>query len=267
VFDKDNDEYVLEVEQTYKDGSKRYSVFRYNKLTGRFTQDGNEIANAILPLDFEIEIELDKRDDAREVLQQILDSVNKKVGANGTLSQQVTNLLNDVAAIGDLNDKISVSIDETKDNIKDVLDRYVNRLNKTLTNCINKSTSFMHIALMAKNNNRVGILSQTKGNPTIASGQLTLYPTTYNLELLAPAYKKFVAVSDVYNLDGTPLAINEAKAKAQAANGGKNLKKVINGDDIYCKINGEPGYIYEVLYTAVDYYGKVALKKYYIRFQ
>jgi hypothetical protein len=71
----------------------------------------------------------------------------------------------------------------------------------------------------------------------------------------------------VYNLDGTPLSINEAKAKAQAANGGKNLKKVINGDDIYCKINGEPGYIYEVLYTAVDYFGKVALKKYYIRFQ
>ena len=264
VFNKEENEYVLEVEQTYNDGSKRYSTFRYNKETGQFTQDGNEIANAILPLDFEFEI--DKKDDAHAVLEQILESVNAKVGANGTLSQQVTNLLNEVAEIGDLNERISVSISNSKDNIKSVLDRYVTRLNSKLTNCINTSTSIMHIALMANSGNRVGILSQTKAIPTVAPGELDLYPTTYNLELLAPAYKKFVAVSDVYNLDGTPADLSVAKAKAQAANGGENMNKVINGS-VACKFNGEPGYIYEVLYTAVDYFGKVALKKYYVRFE
>lgn len=264
VFNKEENEYVLEVEQTYNDGSKRYSVFRYNKETGQFTQDGNEIANAILPLDFEFEI--DKKDDAHAVLEQILESVNAKVGANGTLSQQVTDLLNEVAEIGDLNERISVSISNSKDNIKSVLDRYVTRLNSKLTNCINTSTSIMHIALMANSGNRVGILSQKKAIPTVAPGELDLYPTTYNLELLAPAYKKFVAVSDVYNLDGTPLDLSEAKTKAQAANGGENMNKVINGS-VACKFNGEPGYIYEVLYTAVDYFGKVALKKYYVRFE
>ena len=264
VFNKEENEYVLEVEQTYNDGSKRYSTFRYNKETGQFTQDGNEIANAILPLDFEFEI--DKKDDAHAVLEQILESVNAKVGANGTLSQQVTDLLNEVAEIGDLNERISVSISNSKDNIKSVLDRYVTRLNSKLTNCINTSTSIMHIALMANSGNRVGILSQTKAIPTVAPGELDLYPTTYNLELLAPAYKKFVAVSDVYNLDGTPADLSVAKAKAQAANGGENMNKVINGS-VACKFNGEPGYIYEVLYTAVDYFGKVALKKYYVRFE
>jgi chaperonin cofactor prefoldin len=264
VFNKEENEYVLEVEQTYNDGSKRYSTFCYNKETGQFTQDGNEIANAILPLDFEFEI--DKADDAHAVLEQILESVNAKVGANGTLSQQVTDLLNEVAEIGDLNERISVSISNSKDNIKSVLDRYVTRLNSKLTNCINTSTSIMHIALMANNGNRVGILSQKKAIPTVAPGELDLYPTTYNLELLAPAYKKFVAVSDVYNLDGTPLDLSEAKTKAQAANGGENMNKVINGS-VACKFNGEPGYIYEVLYTAVDYFGKVALKKYYVRFE
>jgi hypothetical protein len=265
VFDKEDNggTYKLVVEHTYTDGSKRYTTFKYNKTTGKFTQDGVETANVKLPLEFTVEVEIDKNNDAREVMQQVLDAVNAKVGANGSLSAQVTSLLNDVAAIGNLNEKISISVNSTKDDIKASLDRYLTRLNNKLTGYVNRVPSIFHIVLMASDGTRAGILSQTKNNPTNAAGKssLTLYPTTYNLELLTPAYKKFVAVSDVYKADGTEADISVA----QTANGGNNMARVIDGD-AQCTLNGQSGYIYEVMYTAIDYFGKISLKKYYVRF-
>ena len=189
--------------------------------------------------------------------------MNEKIGANGSLSSQVTDLLNEVAEIGNLNDRISVSLGSSKDNIKSILDRYITKLNNKLTDYVNRSTSIMHLALIANNGNKVGILSQVKSNPTDATDftSLELYPTTYNLELLAPVYKKFVAVSDVFNADGTEADINIAKT----ANNGENMAKIIDGDT-RCTLKGQSGYIYEVMYTAVDYFGKVGLKKYYVKF-
>ena len=267
VFDQVNGEYVLEVEQTYNDGSTRYTVLRYNKQTGTFYQDGNEVAHVVLPLEFEVEINVDKSQDAREVLQQLLDAVNAKVGANGSLSAQVKDLLNEIASIGNLNDKISTSIGNTKDDIKAVLDSYVTRLNNKVTGWLNQTTSIFHLALIANTGSKVSILSQTKKNPTNASdaNSLTLCPTTYNLELLAPAYKKFVAVTDVFNPDGSEMDIQTAKSMANEITG-ENLKQVIEGDAV-CKMNaGERDYIYEISYTAIDYFGKISMKKYYVRF-
>lgn len=263
VFDKINGEYILDVTQNYNDGTSRHSIFRYNDATGTFYQDDDEIAHTQGALEYKLNVQIDKTDDAYKVLNQILAQVNEKIGANGSLSSQVTDLLNEVAEIGNLNDRISVSLGSSKDNIKSILDRYITKLNNKLTDYVNRSTSIMHLALIANNGNKVGILSQVKSNPTDATDftSLELYPTTYNLELLAPVYKKFVAVSDVFNADGTPANINIAKT----ANNGTNMAKVVDGS-VYCTLQGQSGYIYEVMYTAVDYFGKVGLKKYYVKF-
>jgi hypothetical protein len=51
-----------------------------------------------------------------------------------------------------------------------------------------------------------------------------------------------------------------------ANNNGTNLAKVVEGD-VLCKLkNPKPNHIYEITYTAIDYFGKVSLKKYYVRF-
>ena len=80
--------------------------------------------------------------------------------------------------------------------------------------------------------------------------------------MLAPAYKKVVVVTDVFNADGTDADIQKAK---DANNKGENLAKVIDSEKT-CKLTGESGYIYEITYTEVDYFGKVAIRKYYVRF-
>ena len=52
---------------------------------------------------------------------------------------------------------------------------------------------------------------------------------------------------------------------AASANG-ENMGKVIDSDKT-CTLNaGQSGYIYEITYTAMDYFGKVAIKKYYVKF-
>ena len=43
------------------------------------------------------------------------------------------------------------------------------------------------------------------------------------------------------------------------------MGKVIDAEKT-CTMNGQSGYIYEVTYTAVDYFGKVAIRKYYVKF-
>jgi hypothetical protein len=132
-------------------------------------------------------------------------------------------------------------------------------LNNILSTAPNRALQPTIIAI--KSDKKAGLLSRSKANPTKASGTLTLYPTSYTLEMLAPAYKKFVAVTNVFNADGT-----EADASiGQAANSGMNLLKVIDSDK-YCTISGQSGYTYEITYTAVDYHGKVAAKKFYVKF-
>ena len=84
--------------------------------------------------------------------------------------------------------------------------------------------------------------------------------------MLAPAYKKFVAVTDVFDATTkAALPLADAKAKAATANGGNNMMKVIDSDKS-CTLAGEVGYIYEVTYSAVDYHGKVVNKRFYVQF-
>jgi len=114
---------------------------------------------------------------------------------------------------------------------------------------------------------KVGLLSQSLSYPTKAkAGQLKLIPTTYSLQYFAPIYKKFVAVTNVYDAKTkAELDLSAAKTAAAAANSGKNMMKVVDGLE-NCSFNGEAGKIYELTYTAVDYLGVVMIRRYYVEF-
>ena len=187
-----------------------------------------------------------------EVIKDLADEFN------GSLPDDLGTLLEEIKKLGN----IDSSINNAKGNLKEQISDYLTRVNNRLTKWINRAPGLLHLTLVANENDKVGILSQSKLLPTKASGELKLIPTTYSLELVAPTYKKFVAVTDVFNADGTNADV--AKAKAANANG-TNMAKVIEGDTT-CTLKGESGYIYEVTYTAVDYFGKVALRKYYVKF-
>ena len=208
-------------------------------------------------ISYEVEVDNDMKSTLEDVIKSLKESGQS---ANDTLKD----LLNDIASIGNLNGTISGTIDDAKNEVKSVISGYISRINNKLTKWINRAPGMLHLTVVANAGDKVGMLSQSKYMPTAASGAVTLVPTTYNLELVAPTYKKFVAVTDVFTTDGKEVDLAAAKSLAKAANG-KNMGKVIEGNSI-CTLNGQKGYIYEVTYTAVDYFGKVAIRKYYVKF-
>ena len=87
-----------------------------------------------------------------------------------------------------------------------------------------------------------------------------LYLTSRTGELLVPAYKKWIAVTNVFNEDGTPAPTNVR----DAANTG-NINKVIPGYIRKTSISLQKGYVYEISFQCVDYSGIVSAKQYYVK--
>jgi adenosine/AMP kinase len=200
--------------------------------------------------------------DLSTTLQQIVDQINAQFGASSDLATTITNLLNDVASLGNIDTKINDAIGNAKDDIKAQLNSYItkayNKLNSIFSKAPNRA---LQPVLVAKSGDKISLLSRSKSNPTKVSGSsLTLIPTSYTLELFAPAYKKFIAVTDVWDAAGNPAAASVG----QAANG-DNMLKVIDSEKT-CTINGQAGYTYEIAYSAIDYHGKVVIKRFYVKF-
>lgn len=194
--------------------------------------------------------------EARETLKKLISSEQ---------ANNLVNLLNDIASLGNIDSKVRTSISDAKEDTKSQINSYITRANNKLAGYFNRLPGFLRLAMIGGADNKIGLLSMSKKLPTKSpSTTLKLVPTTYSLELLAPAYAKFVAVTDVFNADGSEVAVGTAKSLASAANG-DNMGKVIDAEKT-CTMNGQSGYIYEVTYTAVDYFGKVAIRKYYVKF-
>lgn len=206
----------------------------------------------------QININKDIDVDLYNTLKEIIDKVN----AQWTSAQNdLTKMLNEIQKLNNINNQISASISDLKNDVKSELSKLIsrayNKLNSIFSSAPNRA---LQPVLVAKTGDKVRLLSRSLITPTKVSGSLTLYPTSYSLELLAPAYKKFVAVTDVFNADGS-----EAAASVGQAANGENMLKVIDSEKT-CTMNGQAGYIYEISYSAVDYHGKVTTKKFYVQF-
>jgi len=147
----------------------------------------------------------------------------------------------------------------------------IDGLAKYVDKAYNKANSIIHlyalfdINLVAhQDGSGFKFVNEDIDHATKVDGSVRLYPTSNTVELFAPAYKKYIGISNVYKADKTALSQSEAISKAQAA-AGDNFNKVIDGDT-YVVLNGEKGYIYEVSYAAVDYHGLKTRRKFYVEF-
>lgn len=187
-------------------------------------------------------------------IKYVADQINARYGSTSPLAD----LLNDVIAIGDLNATIQNAFNDVKSEVNGLITKAYNKLNSIFSKAPNKA---LQPVLVAKSGDKISLLSRSKSNPTKVSGSsLTLIPTSYTLELVAPAYKKYIVVSDVFNADGS-----EAAASIGKSANGENMAKVIDSEKT-CTINGQSGYIYEISYNAVDYHGKIVNKRFYVQF-
>lgn len=203
--------------------------------------------------------------DLSDAAEELWGTVKDQLGnVNGMLAdvrkivEEVNRLL---SKVNDYEDRIDNNIDNYVDKIKD----YIEKLNNKLTSLINSANSRLQPVLIASNGSGIKRLSGSKSYPTVLKKDVTFYPTSWTMELLTPFARKHVAVTNVFN--GTSSAQegnSDCVARLKAANTG-NMNQVINGDMRKVEAFGfTPGYTYEVAYSALDFHGNMATRKYYI---
>jgi hypothetical protein len=202
-------------------------------------------------------------DDEASDLRKLMDLMVESQEGTAKILTEMINELNDFDSQWDTS--FQNSINQAKEDIINSLKEYVDK-------AYNKANSYFQLYTLLDLNMVVSeptkgfkFLNEYIGRATPVTGEVTLFPTSNTLEYLAPAYKKYVAISNVYNAETlVALPQSEAIAKAKAASG-ENMGIVIDGD-ITCKLKGEHGYIYEVSYAAVDYHGLKTRRSYYVKF-
>lgn len=218
-----------------------------------------------------------------DITDKVEEAVNEALGsAAGDVSayiKDVVDQLNEqVAQINDIIDQlrdineIGNKLDEVEDKIYDYLSKGENLLLKL----VNNANELLQPMMLAKTADSYVVLSRSASAPTkfraasMTTDGIILRPTTYSAEVLAPAFKKFVGVANVYK-DGKSAQGGDANCQAalKAANSSsEGFCTVQEGDwnKAQFKVSSQykKGYVYEIVYTAADYSGKIVVKRFYI---
>ena len=163
------------------------------------------------------------------------------------INSQVGNMLGSVT---DLANKVNGFVSNIDGNFINRVNNYIHKCNYWLDN----ANKFLQPAMFATDGNNWVKL------PTIANGatyvkmtngkaNVLLLPTSYTLEYIAPAYKKYITVEDPSGATVT----------------GENIGKVISGNIHKAGFTATKEGVYTITYDAVDYTGGKAKKTFFIK--
>lgn len=199
--------------------------------------------------------------DVSAYIKDVVDQLNSQV-------RQINDIIDQLRDINEIGNKL----DEVEDKIYDYLSKGENLLLKL----VNNANELLQPMMLAKTADSYVVLSRSASAPTkfraasMTTDGIILRPTTYSAEVLAPAFKKFVGVANVYK-DGKSAQGGDANCQAalKAANSSsEGFCTVQEGDwnKAQFKVSSQykKGYVYEIVYTAADYSGKIVVKRFYI---
>lgn len=159
--------------------------------------------------------------------------------------------------IAEMIDRLNADMDGHKfDRVERGLYKYLDKVNNYLSGVLSSVNAKLQPVLLSYADKDFALLGQSETRPVEVANELTLVPTTYSGELLAPAYKKYVAITAVNGSTDNLAAVNAAA--------GEDLNKVLDGDVREITFKGESGNTYEITYSALDYAGFVVNTKYYV---
>ena len=224
----------------------------------------------------------------QEMLDQIKDAVNSTLtGAETGLQQDIDNLIANIneqvnGLLDDINNEINGKVDNIFDDIISKTDPWFKRLNKLvdlynkvagkINNVLDNPNHYLQVAMFYNQaDSNFGLISNKKSDPTVftgSNGNVGLYASSYTAELVAPAFKKYVAVSNVYEKkNGKVVVAENAASEIAKANSEGNFNKVMDGNTIRYSLpvsNLKKGLIYEIVYQGLDFHGVTSTQKFYI---
>lgn len=199
--------------------------------------------------------------DVDKYMKEMVADLNDQIG-------QINDIIDQLRDINEIGNKL----DEIEDKIYDYLSRGENLLLKF----VNNANNLLQPMMLAKTADSYVVLSRSASAPTkfraasMTTDGIILRPTTYTAEVLAPAFKKFVGVANVYK-DGKSAQGGDANCQAalkDANSSSEGFCTVQEGDwnKAQFKVSSQynKGYVYEIVYTAADYSGKIVVKRFYI---
>lgn len=186
--------------------------------------------------------------------EPLFDDYNNQVAIKYTvhIAQDANKIITDLnTQLTSVEDQVNTTLGSVKDALNKA-GKYYNKVAPKLNKVISKVNYILDNANQLLQPIMLGVadgdafrLSEVEAAPTVvkANGEnaIVLAPTSYTLELLAPAYKKSIKVN------GTQL--NDANLDGATKTVVANLKSGLN----------------EIEYSTMDFYGNVVTKKYYVK--
>ncbi|MCH5219753.1 MAG: hypothetical protein J1F20_04210 [Muribaculaceae bacterium] len=215
----------------------------------------------------------------RESLQTVVGSVNEDLDK---IAEDIKNYINNIKTsinntmdsfVTDINGQIQGILQDVKDElagrfgrIDDFIERY-NEFAARVNNIFHHPNHYLQVVALYKNNS--GMLSQLSNSLRVPSkfqkgngNGFMIYLTTYSAELVAPAYKKYVAITGKYDANGKAV-----DCSLKSLNTGE-LNTVLEGRQKRFAVPTsqlEAGYTYELTYQALDYHGVTSTRKMYFQ--
>ena len=236
--------------------------------------------------DISAQIKEQMEDALNSQLEDIVASIETSV--NDLIQNQLGNAINEQFASinGQLNGAINDVLEQVKGQIMSGVGNYIDQANgyiskvniwsnkynslvEKMANYINNINTKLQVTMLYQDaNGNYRQLSNSRGVPTVftGSGATPLYLTSCSGEMLAPAVKKFVGVTNVFKAGASAQKGNaECKAALDAVNQGWYFNKVIPGNRYGIAVeNLKAGYTYEIFYSALDFQGKISARKFYV---
>lgn len=257
------------------------TVGRFEKITipkytitvpsSNFTVDGQwvHINDVQINKVLEIPVSFTHVEDIYPIINDLYGNIVGPIEDVNVMLKDLESFMDDVNKMLDELNKIkdiTAKVEDASNTLKSQISKFLDYFNDKFCTLVNSTNKVLRPVMLVNTDKGVVKPSQAKNNPTVITGtELELIPTSYSMEYIAPAYKKLVGVTDVFKGNASAQAGDAAcMAALDKVNGQEGVAEVLAGDTYTVSATFEAGYIYEVVYTSVDFYGKVDAKKYYV---
>jgi hypothetical protein len=148
--------------------------------------------------------------------------------------------------------------------------KYLNKFNNRMVRYLDPN-DYLKTVMLVKDGAGYTRVKMSAKRPTVATTTaVKLMPTTFNADIISPCYKKFVAVTNVWKVGDPSKSAKTDDAECfnelKSANGQAEMMEITEGNKQVIEFTGKAGYVYEILYAALDFNGKNMNKKYYLQF-
>ena len=207
----------------------------------------------------------------QEVVDELYADLEDSFGDVNEMMKQIKKMMADANKVLEEGKNLKAEALNGVDKIQTKLISFLNKFNDKFCALINSTNKVLRPVLFVSTEGGFHKLSQAQNNPSVITGKtLDFVAASYTMDYIAPAYKKLVGVTNVIKVNGSASAQAgdaECVAALNKVNEQGSVAKVLDGDVFKVQATLEAGYIYEVVYTAVDFYGKVDAKKFYVTVQ